>query len=118
MLAGLLSLALIGIAVPVGFRVGVGPATVWLHPHLISPIKSSPQTSFLQSPQDPRSEREWIDEDDSSDESSSSKERTAKVADSKNRHARSLFRTSRQHTAARAYNLSLLLFYVYCALLI
>src|SRR5690242_17075565 len=66
----------------------------------------------------PDGDREYVDDNDNSDETSSAKERTVEFGGSVTRSARSLFRTKLQLTAHTSHDASVPLFYAFCTLLI
>jgi hypothetical protein len=118
MLSGLLYLALLAAAIP------VADAGAFLLPQPSIPQILEFQAATQQSmvvrlaPAEPGGEREYIDDTDKSDESSSANERTAECCASMIRSARSIFRTKLQHSAYTSRTPSLPIFYAFCTLLI
>src|SRR5262249_15832734 len=97
MFSGLLSLALLEVAVPVGF------ATEWALPwasrhHVRRATTLPPAKIVLVRPtaEDANGERDCIDDSDTSDESSSPKQRTQGFGGSLSRHALARFRAQRE----------------------
>jgi len=112
MLSGLLSLALLGTAVLVGFRSEL-VLSLASSPHIrITRTKASARTILSQ----PAAKD--ADGEDDSDESSWSKQRTEEFGGSMSRYALGLLRTKLQHTAHTPRGALLPLFYLFCTLLI
>jgi hypothetical protein len=68
--------------------------------------------------EEPNGERDYIDDDDNSNESLSATERTVEHCSSTSRSAGSLFRTTLRHAAGTSPGAPVPLFYTFCALLI
>jgi len=119
MFSGLLSLSLLGVVVPVGFCAEL--ALPWASPHhvLIAGAHTSAKTVFVRAAaENADGERDCIDENDTSDESSSSRQRTEEFGGSMSRYALGLFRAKLEHTTEAPRDTSLPLFYAFCRLLL
>src|SRR5437879_6292158 len=119
MISALLSLALLRVAVPIGFSTEFAPAGPSPYQARIVGAKGSAKTrSARPAAEQAEGEGDCIDDDDDSDESSSCKHRADGYRGSLSRYALAFFRTKLQRGVEAPRDVLVPLFYVFCRLLL
>lgn len=119
MFSCLLSLALVEATVPADFSAELVLPRTSLHQARLAGATPLAKLVFVRTAAESvHAERDCIDESDTSDESSSPKERTEKLGGWMTRYALALYRAQLEQTVAAPREVSLPLFYAFCRLLL